>query len=298
MTHGCGARTLVAGRRAALALGVAALVRGTLVEPHRLRWPAHPVPLPPGPGPAGRRATLVHLSDLHLHRLGRLHEELLAGIRDAAPDLIVLTGDSVDRRGGLGPLGTFLSLLDPAVPKLAVMGNWEHRGGVTAADLRPLLERAGGELLMDRSVRLTTPAGPLRVTGMDDEVRGRPDLERALHGVEDEHVPHLLLAHCPSYRDRLAGELAEIERRRTVVGRPPPPRPFLVLSGHTHGGQVRLGRFAWTPRGSGPYLAGWYRDPGLADLFVSRGVGAVVPMRLGSVPEVPVLGLVRAPAPA
>ena len=65
-------------------------------------------------------STVVHVSDLHVHRLGRLHEAVAREIEAAAPELIVLAGDSVDRRSGLGPLNDFLSLLDPAAPKLAV----------------------------------------------------------------------------------------------------------------------------------------------------------------------------------
>ncbi|HEU0012912.1 MAG TPA: hypothetical protein VFQ45_04475, partial [Longimicrobium sp.] len=64
-------------------------------------------------------------------------------------------------------------------------------------------------------------------------------------------------------------------------------RITLMLSGHTHGGQVNL--FGWAPvlpRGSGRYVRGWFRDPGAIPLYVSRGIGtSQYPVRLGSPPE-------------
>jgi predicted MPP superfamily phosphohydrolase len=111
----------------------------------------------------------------------------------------------------------------------------------------------------------------VRVTGFDDIRRGQPDPVAALAGSEPcDH--HLVLAHCPAHRDAL--DL-------------PAEHPAdLVLSGHTHGGQVAPGGFALlTPPGSGRYVAGWYRDDG-PPLFVSRGIGtSTVPIRLGSAPE-------------
>src|SRR2546430_12988376 len=70
------------------------------------------------------------------------------------------------------------------------------------------------------------------------------------------------------------------------------PRPAAVLSGHTHGGQMRLPFYTpYTPYGSGRFVAGWYRDT-LAPLYVSRGIGTVgIPARLFCPPELPIFTL-------
>jgi predicted MPP superfamily phosphohydrolase len=184
----------------------------------------------------------------------------------------------VEDPGGLDALSGFLALL-PSVPVLAVMGNWEYWGGIAPRSLSAVLSRWGGLLLVNESRRVPTPAGEILFTGLDDLVAGRPDPTAALRGVAPAPT-HVVLAHCAAQRDRLADELHGT-----------PHRPSLVLSGHTHGGQVGLMGLRFTPRGSGPYVEGWYRQGGIP-LYVSRGVGtSVVPLRIGAPPEVAVFDL-------
>ena len=73
----------------------------------------------------------------------------------------------------------------------------------------------------------------------------------------------------------------------------------MILSGHTHGGQIRLpGLTLYTPPGSGRYVSGWYRDT-LAPLYVSRGIGtATIRMRFFCPPELPVFTLRRSIEPS
>ena len=71
--------------------------------------------------------------------------------------------------------------------------------------------------------------------------------------------------------------------------------PAFILSGHTHGGQIRLPFVpAYTPEGSGRFVAGWYTDT-FAPLYVSRGIGTTtIPARFGCPPELPIFTLRRA----
>ncbi len=226
-----------------------------------------------GSGP-GARLRVLQLSDLHMHELGDHPRRVARVARDLEPDLVVLTGDSIDRAGAEPLFAEFLDLLGAPVPKIVVPGNWEYYAEVDLDAMARALESRNGRLLVNQSSLLTHGGRELLVTGLDDWVEGRPDYGAAMAGIE-RPANHLLLAHCPILRE----SIVELE--------PGEPRPDLVLSGHTHGGQVAL--FGWAPvlpYGSGRYFRGWYRDA-RPWLYVSRGIGTViVPVRLGSVPEV------------
>jgi predicted MPP superfamily phosphohydrolase len=249
-------------RRRFLALSGAAAASGAvglggyagLVEPRRVRFTRHRVGA--RTSPAQREATIVQVSDLHLQSVGAMHRRMAARTNAIRPDLLLFTGDSVDRADRLG-------------------------------ELADVYRRAGCRLLVNESAVHDVGGRALRITGLDDLIGGRRDARRAFAGVEPADA-HLLLAHCPEHRDRL------ILPPHPFDGPGPhaidPARITMMLSGHTHGGQVNL--LGWAPvvpPGSGRYLSGWFRDPGAVPLYVSRGMGtSVVPFRLGSPPEVAV----------
>lgn len=262
-------RRFLFGLGASAAAGAGCLSYARFIEPGWLEITERRLPRP-GPGSDRSLPSIVQISDLHLDRLGDEHHEIAAEVARRAPDLIAFTGDSVDREAGLPVLRRFLGLLPPETPKFAILGNWEHWGHIDFRVLGRIYESAGCRLLVNRSVVQETPRGAIRISGVDDLVGGRPDL-RPLMSAGRDGRPHLLLAHCPAHRDRI-----------------PDPRAFdLVLSGHTHGGQVQiLGHAPLVPRGSGRYVEGWYRD-GAPPMYVSRGIGtSVLPVRFGSRPEV------------
>jgi predicted MPP superfamily phosphohydrolase len=216
-----------------------------------------------------------------------MHRRMAARITAIRPDLLLFTGDSVDRADRLGALAALLALFDARTPKYAVLGNWEHWSGVDLGELADVYRRAGCRLLVDESAVHDVGGRALRITGLDDLVGGRPDARRAFADAEPADA-HLLLAHCPEHRDRLA--LPPHPFGGAAPDATDPARITMMLSGHTHGGQVNL--FGWAPvvpPGSGRYLRGWFRDPGAVPLYVSRGIGtSVMPFRLGSPPEVAV----------
>ena len=267
--------------------GAAALAGNAwLVEPRRVQFTRHAVNARNSPDQ--RQVTFVQVSDLHLQGVGAMHRRIAAGVTRLRPDFVVFTGDSVDREDGLPDLASFLALLDRATPKYAILGNWEHWGNVDLDALAATYRRANTRLLVNETVVHQAGGRSILVTGLDDLVGGRPDLTRALDGVFRRDA-HLLLAHCPAHRDQL---WMAPPPKRIEVPDPLPANPHeatLMLSGHTHGGQVNvLGWAPMLPRGSGPYVRGWYRA-GTLPLYVSRGIGtSVVPVRLGSVPEVAV----------
>ena len=257
-------------------LGLGALLaEGTLLAPRRLTVSRHTL----GDGEAGgEQIRFAILADLHLRGIGRLHEELAAAVDAARPDVILFLGDSVDDPDALPILADLLALLPRDTLRFATLGNWEYWGGVDLQALRRVYEAGDTGLLVNEGVPLSPRAALFAV---DDAVGGRPDLGH-LPSVE-ERRDTLILSHCPGFRDEVAGAHAR--------------RVSAVVSGHTHGGQIALGRWAPVlPPGSGGYVSGWYRGGASPDLFVSRGLGtSVLPVRLGSPPELAILDWMPGP---
>jgi len=266
----------------ATAAGIAATAGAAdlfAVEPNRLIVTRHVAP-------AGvpRVARVVQLSDLHLRRVSRHERQVAEAAAALSPDLIVFTGDSIDRRDDLELLADFLALLPPGVAQLAILGNWEYWAGLDRPALETVYGRHGCRLLVDESVLLSVRGAALRVTGFDSLIGGRPNIDHALGGATAGEA-HLILAHCPAHRD----VVAQVAAQSLVRGEFDPGllRAPVMLSGHTHGGQVNLWGWApFVPVGSGRYLRGWYRD-GSISLYVSRGIGmSVLPVRFNAPPEV------------
>lgn len=223
------------------------------------------------PAAGARPLRVVQIADLHLRQLGGRERRVAAAVRDARPDLLVLGGDLVDRADFLPLLDAFLALVDVRVPAVAVPGNWEYWAGIEREDLRRLLAHRGVTLLVDESLRLRHDGKGYVVMGLDDWSTSRPDPARAV-GDAPAGGNVLAVTHSPWIRDTWRG-----------------PYPTFMLAAHTHGGQVTfLGYAPARPPGSGPYVAGWYRGPPF-DVYVNRGIGtSILPIRLGSRPEVAV----------
>jgi len=267
-------RRFILGAAAAGATAVG--VDAWLVEPRCVTITRHVLGVPDA-----SRATmrLVQLSDLHLHGVGSHERRIAAAVGRLAPDVVLVTGDAIDRPDRLGALAAFLGLLPPRTSGYATLGNWEHWAGVDLAGLRRVYAAAGIRLLVDETAEHRHRGSDVLFTGVDDATGGHPDVEQALRGVAPR-ANHLLLGHSPAYRDRL------------TTGAPGALSPYSItcmLAGHTHGGQVApLGHALVLPRGSGSYVKGWYEGPPL-DMYVSRGLGtSVLPLRLGSPPEIAV----------
>jgi len=271
---------------AAAAGGIA--LRGVAVEPRALRVTRHAVGRRRAPDP--RPVILAQITDLHLLGVGAVHRRIGDALAAARPDLVVITGDSLDYRGSPRLLAEFMALLDPATPKFAILGNWEHWHDVDVDAMDAVYRRAGCRLLVNETAVHEVRGRSLAITGLDDMVAGRPDPRRAFADVPAVDA-HLLLAHCPEHRDVLARHVVfDVMDRRLEFDL---SRITLMLSGHTHGGQVNL--FGWAPvlpRGSGRYVRGWFREPGAIPLYVSRGIGtSSYPVRLGSPPELALFDL-------
>ncbi len=199
---------------------------------------------------------IVQLSDIHVGNLTPAsHVRAAVDAANAAnPDLIVLTGDYVCwRRQEVELAGIQLAgLRAPRV--LAVLGN--HDYFVWGAGVRNVLERNGYEVLRNQTTIATVRGAPLAVVGVDDPVTRHDDLDAAFAGATPG-LTRLVLCHAP-------------DRAPAVVER----GADLVLSGHTHGGQIFIKGITdrIMKRVGLNYRRGMY-DFGKSKLYVTPGIG-------------------------
>lgn len=206
----------------------AALVDGLLLEPFQLgvsRLEVLCSQLPAG----FDGLKIAQLSDLHLHRVSRAYRTAIDVIRKEHPDLVVITGDLVDRPEETSACLSFLSQLRAAarVPVVVVPGNWDHRAFPTrqsiAAWHQRLQAETGIRVLVNQNVVLHRHGDSIWLVGTDDPYFGHADLDASFKGVPDSAFA-VVLTHAPEAFEELAQR----------------PAARLVLAGHTHGGQVRL----------------------------------------------------------
>lgn len=226
---------------------------------------------------------IVLFSDIHLdfhfgiHRLGQLIER----IRKLKPDLICFTGDLFHESVESHASSTIrlLSLLEAPLGKWAVLGNHDYTAG--AKDVERVLSSGGFTLLRNRSVTLEHGGSQIRIAGLDDALEGSPNLDFALADEGSrEHDPAaftLFLAHEP--------DLAEYAASYRVN---------LQLSGHSHGGQVRIPLVGplILPDLARRYPEGLYRIADEMYLYTNRGIGvSSYPVRFLCRPELTVITL-------
>ncbi|MBF0125704.1 MAG: metallophosphoesterase [Magnetococcales bacterium] len=219
----------------------------------------------PGGGGVGLR--VAQISDLHLLGQAEVENKALQELRRADPDLVVLTGDILTHRDRSRELETFLRQLPSRAEKIAIPGNWEYWAGLDLKTLRQLYARHRVTLLINEALLVDRR---LLVVGLDDFIQGEPDLRKAMTWHMDWRGPVLILAHNPMTRQLFPPHDAGKSQR-------------VILSGHTHGGQIALGGFSFKPVGGADAscMSGWCQE-----MYVSRGIGtSIIPLRLGARPE-------------
>jgi predicted MPP superfamily phosphohydrolase len=275
------------------ALGVSTAAYGVGIEPERLNITRYD--LAPPQWPSGFRLKIAVIADLHAcdpwMSLKRI-EGIVARTNALEPDITLLLGDYVigHRRvrrsipaaewapvlGGLkAPLGVH-----------AVLGNhdwWDdltvQREGKGHPVARQALEASGIPVYENDAIRLTKGGRPFWLAGLGDQLAyvparrlrsvkrvGVDDLGATLAKVTDD-APVILMAHEPDVASRV------------------PSRVALQLSGHTHGGQVRL--FGWAPVSNSGRQLIYGHIRGHCDVVISGGLGcSIMPFRLGIPPEI------------
>jgi predicted MPP superfamily phosphohydrolase len=259
-------------RRRFLSLGVAG-VAGTLVadtawyEPQALQ--VERITLPSSA--PGQQVRLLQISDLHLSSFSRYFAKVARQVADLRPDLIVLTGDYLEEERNIRGVLSFLKELKAKHGIYAVQGNWEYWSRLEGENLRRHFAGVGVKLLINERADLEVNGRALSIFGLD-----YPSATDHLDQLQKEIDPqrfNLMLSHVPAFAHEQLSEHIN-----------------LILSGHTHGGQVRLPFLPplYLPRYSGRFVAGFYQvSQHRIPLYVSRGVGtSVLPLRFFCRPEI------------
>jgi uncharacterized protein len=257
-----------------LAAGLVHIARAAFAEPYKLAVERHAIGLKRLPRELDG-LKIVHLSDIH-HGPFTAREQIeraIAVANSLQPDIIALTGDYISHeREYIQPCAEMLGRLRARCGVYAVLGN--HDNWVDPALVTDLFRLAGIRVLNNEGMRFEDRGVSFWLAGVDDTMVGLEDLPLALAGSAADEMK-LLLAHNPV-----------ILRRAARAG------VDLVLSGHTHGGQVtwRSERSA-SGRVRRRILRGLGRR-GETQIYVTRGLGTVVlPVRYGCLPEVSLLTL-------
>jgi predicted MPP superfamily phosphohydrolase len=264
-------------RLRSLAASFLQMARRAFAEPNMLAVERHEITLRRLPRDLdGLR--VVQLSDIHngpFTAPGQI-ERAVEISNSLKPDIIALTGDYVSHeREYAAPCAELMGKLEARCGVFAILGNHDH--WTDAALITDLFRAEGITVLVNEGMRFEHPdraGASFWLAGVDDTMVGLEDLSLALAGSRADEMK-LLLAHNPLALRRAA---------RAGVD--------LMLSGHTHGGQVtwRSERSA-SGRPRRRLLRGLGRQ-GATQIYVSRGLGTVVlPVRYGCLPEVSLLEL-------
>lgn len=222
---------------------------------------------------------ITQLTDLHHSRILGLDEirRVVTLAQQTSPDMFVLTGDyTTSYQRYIEPCAEALSSLKAHEGVWAVLGNHDH---YTDPELTTrALQKNRINVLNNSNTTIRRNADRIQLCGVDDWTWGASDWIKTFSGL-DQNVPTILLSHQPR-----------------VLDFPETRATSLILSGHTHGGQIDIpligppARFATEDL---KYARGLFRREN-TQLYVSSGTGVIgLPVRFGVRPEIAVLTLQR-----
>ncbi|MFI8685220.1 metallophosphoesterase [Rossellomorea sp. NPDC077527] len=222
--------------------------RRNVVKIEEVRLPHFPEHMQP--------ISLFFISDIHKREIS---DDIIEEVKGKT-DLVIIGGDLLEK-------GVPLSRVERNLDKLLILGNvyfvWgnnDYEGNTT--DVKQLFKKKGIIEIINSSVKVSLSNGMMNIIGVDDASTQRTDYPMALEQVSPEEF-NLLVSHDP----RLMNQV----RKEDGID--------FMISGHTHGGQIRL--FGW-----GMYKKGRLETLPETTLLVSNGYGTTaVPLRLGAPAE-------------
>jgi uncharacterized protein len=265
-------KQIITGLLAILLMIVMAMLYGIYIEPNWFEVKEVSLQLP-HLSPAFNGYRIVQITDLHVDRYFKLAnlQVIAHKINDQHPDLVVLTGDYVSKGNVEEAVGeiadNFRQILAPD-GILAVLGN--HDYWTDAAAVTRNITKYQIKLLKNQTFMIHRGQAELAIAGLDDAWVGQPDLAAILKEL-GQRSGAILLAHEPDIADETAAT-----------------HQFdLQLSGHSHGGQIRLPYTDWVlPFLGKKYPLGQYQVQDMIQ-YTNRGIGmGGIPMRFNCRPEI------------
>jgi uncharacterized protein len=221
---------------------------------------------------------IAFLTDTHVTSFMRrgFYRECVARVTAFDPDIVLLGGDFVTWRKDIPLMAdVLLTGLTAHDGVFAILGNHDYWSN--SSDVRAAMEGRGVRFIINQNVKLRRGDEQLALLGIDEVYRGTPDVAAAFNGI-GESEPCIGVSHHPDIIDELDGR-----------------RLDLLVCGHTHGGQIRLpffGAMVIPSRHEGEFASGFHRVRNVL-MYVSRGIGAVPPLRILCRPEVATFTLRR-----
>ncbi len=221
--------------------------------------------------------TIVQISDLHEKSFGEQNSDLLKSVREQKPDLIAITGDiiynSYTKTPDIAYMETLAAGCSDIAPSFFVTGNHDRHNEQA---VKEAFSENGVTVLNETTVPFASGTNRITIGGIDDASLDKDSIDR--FSFQGDSRFHLMLAHTPdAFRTKYDKKDAD-----------------LILSGHTHGGQIRLpwGKALFTPEGAFPEISDGLYTSGDTTMIVSMGLGSsVVPFRLFAWPEITVIYL-------
>ncbi len=227
--------------------------------------------------------TILQISDTHIKRLNKHKIRVLKKIKKINPNYIVVTGDILDSSSkSIQPCKDFFKkMLEffQADHIFVVLGNHAHLNKfINNVELIQSLKSLGIHVLINESTKIEKNGEYVNIIGVDDPTTGHDNIKKALNGIKTDQV-NILLSHCL--------EIAEKVK---------PNKVDVVLTGHTHGGQVKIPgiRPFWIPnKYKGKYVSGMYKINSLP-VYVNIGIAtSTFPIRFNAVPEITLFTLYK-----
>lgn len=221
---------------------------------------------------------VVQISDIHIkadYPVNQL-EKIVEKVNREQPDVILFTGDLFDNYAEYGPAEEVIACLkklSAPLGKFAVWGNHDYGGG--ASSVYPeILAAADFQLLENSGTNIPLSNGKsIYIAGLDDSLLGQASIEEALALREGDYT--ILLSHEPDQADHLPDQNIQ-----------------LILSGHSHGGQVKLPFFTLKNAMAEKYFEGFYQLANDTTLYVNTGLGTTkISARFRVPPEIAVFDI-------
>lgn len=208
-------------------------------------------------GEQTKKLSVFFISDIHRRKIDRkLIQKVL---RQGQPDIVIVGGDLAEK-------GVPLARIEQNVQQLSKLGTLYYVWGnndreVSEQAIREIMKRHGGNILDNEIMPIPGHSG-WGVCGIDDPSSGKVDIEKAVQ-YSSHYENMILVTHNPTLLRKASRYL----------------QADLMLAGHTHGGQIRIGKFGLAEKGTFQVSEGCGK-------LISNGYGtSTLPLRLGADPE-------------